>query len=750
LRHNIEKDIQQGFTEKLSDYRNSVHRLTTERDKLQALVQQHDEKIRAAKERCEEAKKDVSDTMSELELTRKEKTELEAKCKTLQRAVQHQSSSDPGISSLKERLHQTSEELRSRTEELGELQRTFAQLKGSKTNLQVLCEQQQAEISQHTSSIESARKETDFERQEEQSCSQSAIQLAQKKTIALKKEKEDLQAKLDQVQVNESKLTNVQTALILERDGLRHRNAELEAGKEDSAAQLLSLQEEHTEKLRKYEENIDSLQRHHQQLDSARKEAEAKIQLQKTEHLKKMEFDRQKYDSIIKSLQEELNKIKSEKPGGPSGRQGDSQSQDSPDTFACQLHNINTSKGRKKVNRGNHSVLNVSGTPGTLVETFSHHPHSSSCVLAREHSDTLFDEVSQGSSYRMVGNHGISVVKPVAEDLGDTQEIADALMAFEDDVEEVASVSLKGSQHRIINTTDQSSLSASLSSDELTQLREELQDARRLSTPVLQGHVHISDTQHSSQECIPETPCRSGYASGSSIRSSQSIDRPTSQANTASRLMPPPGSKSRHQDQHEISPGWRTKPTSSHSTNSRSKYVVKVGADKHTMSAQQFSSSTQSRAPRVLEPTSRKRSAHATLATGHKQGHKRQSTFEQDESLKRQRTSSQSLPTHPSSGSRSHSSYPTRPSASPAICSQSRAQPSLSTVRRRPASRISSSSTRAHTRTQQASASRSSATTHANHTYSRPQTRSKSKRLISVMKDPTLTMFSSSPRTRAL
>jgi hypothetical protein len=740
LRHDVEKEIQQGFTEKESDYRNSIHQLTTEQAELQVLVQQHDEEIRAAKERCEEAKKGVSDTMAELEFTRQEKAELEAKCRNLQRVTLNRPSNGSEISNLGERLHQKSEELRSNTEELAELQRAFAQLESSKTNLQVSCEQQQAEISQHSSSVESLRQETDLERQEEQRCYQSAIQLAQKKTNALNKEKEDLQAKLDQVLVHGTKLTNAQAALILERDDLRHRNTKLEAGKQDDAAQLLRLQEEHAEKLHRYEENVDSLQRLQQHLDSACKEAEAKIQLQKTEHLKKIEFDRQKYESIVKGLQQELDQIRVAKLSRPIDRQDRSPSQDSSDTFTRALHNINTGKSRKKVNRGNHSVLNVTGTPGTLVETFSQHPPTSRRVLVREHSDTLFDEVFQDNPDRLMDEHGISVVEPVAENVEDTQKIADTLMAFEDDLEEVPTVFPNESQYRILHTTDQSSLSASLSSDELNQLREESQDARRLSTPVLQGRVHISDLQRSSQHCVPETPRGLGYASGSSFGASQSGDRPKSQANTASRLMPPPGNKSHHQDQHKISPGRGSKPVSSRSTN-RSEHVAKTSIEKRAMTAHQSTSSKQSRALRALAPTGRERSAHAISASGHKQGHKRQSTLDQDESHKRQRTSSQSLHAHSSSGSSSHTSHQSRPSPSPGMSSQSRAQPSSSIVTRRPSSLVASSSTRPLTRSRQASASRSSATTPANHTCGRHQTRSKSKRPLSVLKDPTLTAF---------
>lgn len=727
LRNEIELDIQQCFIEKESNYRNNVQRLTIERDELQALVQQHDQKIEAAKEKCEDARKDVRDVRSELEFIRKEKMELEAKCNILERTVQDQLSGASELSGVKERLEQKSEELRGRTEQFAELQRTFTNLESHKTNLQVLCEQQQVEISQHPAAIESLRQEVDSERQEQQRSTQAAIQLAHKKTLALKNEREDLHAKLEQVQTKDSKLKNRQAALVLERDSLRHRIAELELGNEDSATQLRSVQEGHADKLREYDENIDTLRRHHERSESARKEAEAKLQLQKTEHLKKIEFDRQKYESIVQRLQEDLNMIKSGKTSIRSGQQEISPSSGSLDTFARDLHNINSGKGRKKVNRGNNSVLNISGTPGTLVETFPQHTNTSRRVPAREHSDTLFDEASQDQdgSDRLINSHVVSIVDPAAEQVEDTHEIVEMLMSFEEETEKPARVSLKGLQRQVTNTTDQSSLSASIPSDELAQLREESQDIRRPSTPVLHGRVQVSDTQRSSQERVPETPSLLDNASGSTLNSSESYDRPRSQANTASRLMPPPGSKSQHHSHHGISPAIRIKPTDSRTEDSKPGQVSRTGTDSLATSAYQSTSSPH-HTSRVSDPTGIERSGRTSSTMEHSKGRKRQGTSERDESPKRQRTSSQSLPAHPSSGSRSRSSHPSRPSASPALSSQSRVQPPSSTVARRLASRTSSSSNRDQPRTQQSSASRSSTTTTAYHVYGRHQTRSKS------------------------
>lgn len=733
LRNEVEKDLKQGFADKESGYRNDIHRLTGERDGLQALVDHHDKKIDAARARCEEARNDVSSVRAELEIAQKEKTEIEARCKALQRIAQDHTFNASEASKLKEQMRQKSEQLQSNSEEVVELETALAESESRRAKLKEACEHQQTEISQQLSAIESLRQETDAERQEDRKKSEVAIQLAQNKASALQKEKEDLQAKLGHTEHNEAKLNNSNAGLVREGDNLRHRNAELESAKETSATQILCLQEELTSKTRKYEETLVTLRQHQKSSDSALGEAEAKIQLQNTEHAKKIEFDRRKYEAIVQHLEEELSKAKKQAVSGHASQRQTSRSSPTPqDAFAQEMQNINSGKAKKKVNRGNTLVLNALGASSTPLELSMQQSTRGHRTPAGGHSDTLFDEELHDDDFDPLDNdQGLSVVDPAAEQVEDTQELWQDFLATQERVEKGASGSLRGSKRSNPPPTELSSLSDSLGSEDLAQLQEESQGSRRLSTPVFPHSRRNSQSQRSSEERVLETPTRSDKPSASSFHSSQSNDRPRSQANTASRLMPPPESKSSHFDKRESTHTPQGKGPASHQAYTGIQKDNQLRDVRHPSSSSKQSQYTS-------RQSNSDRQDHALTASNRTRGHKRQSAFGEGSSSKKQRSSSQSLPDIPSSGSRSISSYPSRtnpshtsattaavPSGPLSMNSHSRDQRPSSIVGRRPTpSRVTSSSDR--TRKQPSSASRSSAANPTHNYYGGYQTRSKS------------------------
>ncbi|KAH3945157.1 hypothetical protein HBI25_148960 [Parastagonospora nodorum] len=731
LRHEVEKDLQQGFIDKESGYRNDVHRLTSERDGLQALVDQHDKRIDAVKARCEEAKKDVSSARSELELAQNQKTEIEARCKALQRTAQDHSFGASEVSKLKEQMRQKSEELQSKTEAVVELESALSESESLRTALKEACEHQQTEISQHLCAIESLRQETDIQLQEDRKRSEAAIQLAQNKNSALQKEKDDLQAKLESRELNEAKLSDSHKGPVLEREDLRHRTAELESAQEISSTQILHLQEELRSKTRKHEETLGTLRQHQENSDSALKEAEAKIQLQKTEHTKKIEFDRRKYEAIVQNLQEELSKAKKEVVSGHASQQQTSSSSLPPqDPFAQEIQIFNSGKAKKKVNRGNTLVLTGLGASSASLELSTQHSTRDHRRSAGGHSDTLFDEeLHNDDSGQLYNDQGLSVVDPAAEQVEDTQELWQNLLPTEERIEKGTSGSLRGSKHSNRPSTELSSLSDSLGSEDLAILREESQGPRRPSTPVFPDPRHISQSQRSSEERILETPTRSDRLSASSFHSSQCNDRPRSQANTASRLMPPPGSKSSRFDQRKPTHVPLNKGAVSHQTYTGSRRDNQIRNVHQPPSSLKQSQNTSGQ-------LSSDRQDHTFTVSNRSHGHKRQSAFGEGGSSKKQRSLSQSFADNPSSGSRSIRSYPygtnpsrtstttaAVPSASLSTNSHSRDQRSSSIVGRAPPSRVTPSSGRA--RKQPSSASRSSAVDPAHNHYGGHQTRSK-------------------------
>jgi hypothetical protein len=742
LRHDIERELLQNFSAKESGYRNEIHRLTVECKDRETLIQQHDKNMDAAKVRCEEARNLAQVVQSKLEVTRKEKMETEARLEALQGTAQSETYDAAEIDGLKKCLQENADELHKKTEELAKLEHARTDLEARNTNLQIAWEQQTAEIAQDSSVIDRLRQETDAELRKEQDKSNATIDLAQIQTRILEKAKGDLQAKLEQAQLLESELKRTYAALVAERDGLRSRATELEAAKANTVS--------------KYEERLETLRREHENSGAALKEAEARIQLQKTEHHKKIEFDRQKYESIVQVLTDELNKTKFQ----AASRADDQQQALRPTTsklpLPSSLPNKQVGKTRKKVSRENNSVLDVAELSGTLISTSAQGVPAFSSRRHRQdldQSDNLFDEEHDSLGKDVMGRYqGCSVVDPAAEQVEDTQDVTGAAIPCGHTADQVCQERLRGTQYDDQVLLEDSSLSSPFDSDDLSQL---LGDAQAIQMPM--GAKH-SPTQRSSQEHVPETPIRSKKSSLSGSQSSHSHGRPGSQANTASRLMPAP--ESSHLGQHKPSPTRQGMSTSRQHTSDQTKRGVGPSYGSSSGFESQHSSATKGNY--VHRPWTR----DVWGPPRPSQSQKRKQKSDQDAPSKRKRTPSHTTSQSPSPSSQSSSPHQLKSSGPSAAVSRTRPQipssfPSVSPTdhstrpqlassdaARRSYNRAPSSNSTSRLGIQQSSVSRPSVSTHSPHVYGRHQTRSKSKLLQRLSKYARLTMLSHSARTR--
>ncbi|KAF2825351.1 hypothetical protein CC86DRAFT_383251 [Ophiobolus disseminans] len=725
-RNSMLKELQQGFVDKETAYKNDVHRLTIECDDMKALIQQHENQKDAARARVEEARREASEIRAELKVIRSEKNEAEKKATSAQQMVLKDSSNASEITSLKERLRQKAERLQSKIEEYTELEQAFTQLQDHKKNLVVLCEQQQAEISQHPSAIESLREEHETERTFEQESAQAAVQRARNEVLTLQKQKEQVRTKLEECQVRESRLSNAQAALTTERDDLRNLNTEIRLAKEAGEAQLVQIQEQKSEEVRLSEERMDTLRREQERSDAALKEAEAKIRRQDAEYHKKIEFDRERYAARVEGLIEELEEAKATIARSQSVQQQDSQVSVAQ---SGSLQNIHAGRNRKKVNREPHSTLYIAGASISQVNGDSHHPPAGQREATRDNfrlcdgQELLFDGEFPASDVMddSADDQGLSIIDPAAEPTEDTQDAGGISMSNVNFIEHLSSQTLRISKQQVPASTSQSSLSESMGEEDLEKIRK---DAYTVSRPVLRGHDLNATKLSSSQDRVLETPMRSFNESMSVSQSSHSPERPRSQANTASRMMPPPGKTSRYFGQ-----GNATSRTDREDAGPHSKY----GKLDNTFEGNQGSSPDYMHSP--SSATKHTYAQHGPEVHGHNgqvrgssqvpeqfQSQKRKSSFGQDVSYKKQRASSQSLP-EPSSGSQTYSPYPIRssaagvrsrhqasPSLQPAssIALRPRAQASSSGSVSRPSSRNNASGDRSRPRNQQSSTSRSS------------------------------------------
>jgi hypothetical protein len=696
-------------------YKNDIHRLTVECDEMKALIQQHEEKSDATKACDEDASRQVAEIRSELEAVRKEKIEAEGRATTAERAAHDAASNSSEIASLKERLQKKAEELQSKVEDYTELERAVAQLESRHTDLKLLCEQQQAEITEHPSEIDSLRSELQSENSLDKESAQAAVQRA-------RKEKEEVEAKLEEAETEKSRLSNIETTLTNELEDLGFQNAELRSAKESSEAQVVQIREEKAKEIRRYEEDLDTLRREQERSNAALKEAEARIRRQDAEYHKKIEFDREKYTARVQSLVEELEEAKA--AASSNQRQQTSQSSVEQQTLSGSLQNIHAEKHRKKVDREAPLVPNAASTSGTHVDRNTQH----SVVAQRQdtrkhnrgpaHDSNLFDERSSNSDLeKLTDDHSQSILEAPAEQIDDTLDISHIVFSNDDFEERVGHKPLKGSQNRLSDATDHSPLSR-IPTDELEQLGQDVQKSRRISTPASCPRSSGSVKQKSSQDRVVETPTRSDSRS---LSLSESQDRPRSQANTASRMMPPPGNTSRHFEKENLISDSNRKsaayPQGYDKTGNASKRNQGSSPDymHHPSSASKHTYAHHSPETRVRSEQIR----DASRSYDQAYSQKRKSSVEQDASYKKQRTSSQSLPSSSSrSGTQSSAQYPIRSSAagvrSTAAGVRSKTQraplqPPSSSGFIRPASRNHTSTVPSQSRGQQSSASRSSA-----------------------------------------
>jgi predicted nucleic acid-binding Zn-ribbon protein len=534
----------QSFAAKERDYRNDIHRISVERNEMKACIQGHNTEMNAAKARYEETKREANELRSTLDAARKDKADVENKMSDLQQKAQSGLTGAADVADAKKRLSIQTEELQAKTKHLTDLERAYAELETRHENLKIQWEQQQTEISQHSAAIDSLRSEFDVQRREDQEKDRNTIDSAQNQIRIMKKEKVELQAKLEQIKIAESETSSKNAALVAERDSLSRCNTELRETNETNEHQILCVQKEKADAISKYQAELHTLRQRCEQYAQSLKNAEAKMQLQQTEHQKKLDFDRKEYGSLVKRLTEEIDRHKLDSTIKPATKS------------SHLVEPMQIMKPRKKVNRENQSVLNISGQSGTVVNhSVSHRTVDDSGPAGKQnrdldHADKASDERLQGSfgSDLLFEDHGLLVVNPAAEQIEDPGEDTQQLESVGKVLGRMEIDSQKRTHRQSSTTSEQSQLSAPPGTDELTQLSEE---NRALRTPEVPKRSRMLLIQRSSQDRIIDSPLHSDNAFMSGLSSQ---DRPRSQANTGSRMRPPMGDISHHFGQDTLSP----------------------------------------------------------------------------------------------------------------------------------------------------------------------------------------------------
>jgi hypothetical protein len=453
----------------------------------------------------------------------------------------------------------------------------------------------------------------------------------------------DMEARMEQARITESKLNDAQTKLSTEKETLDARFTELRAA--------LETKEQEMQSTRKVKEASDAeaegLRQRLTLAEAAVKEADARTQRISDEKERQLEDHKRIIDQKVEDLVREKMAAKERERHGQRAllqvdRLANSRQHPSTEvkTSANGLANAHTGQVRRKVVRQNNSVLNIVGSsqPAAVHETADMHPSQTDI----DHHDTMVDAEADAEFAEDLGRlerlaeNGVSAADYNAETDSDTQKTL--TMSFD---------AFNRNLNRQNSQAEKELTSSGLSeppSSGIIDMNESEPDA----TP-----TRISETQgQDPREMLPPrrrlvgTPVRTFERFGRDASVYQAQDRPKS--NTAMRIAPPTPN-------FEQSPTFRPKGSQSVDTGPQTptKDGATVGSDISSPDYVHRVSSAQKTYGHHIGATTTEQSRQGNVAPGiqsQKSIGKRKSSESQTEGRvahKRLRSSSQSLPTEP-------------------------------------------------------------------------------------------------------
>jgi hypothetical protein len=574
------------------------------------------------------------------------------------------------------------------------------------SELQGLYSNLQAEVTQHQTTMQTMRRDADNEITKMRQDASNTFQLSSNQVSNLQEEKKSLSTRLEQARMNEAKL--------------QHEVAELRAAKEADISRLQAKVDEKSQKLvEQHRIEVDDWRRRMSQKDAALEEMEAKMRLAEDQHKTKIATDLEKAESNMRKLEEQYrDSLRVIREQGNLNQQVGSQVHAARGILVESGETTQAVKARNKVSRQNHSMLEVS------EEQDSHskkplsvfHPMSSQSQL--EDDDLFATQFKEQGGIDEISNESIDVHHEprTATESHDAQNLSMTQDASKGDL-------LRAPQQQLKHQVSSSSDLSNMSTDELTAMEK----SQPVSTGMLAGRdrdgfnsgnasPEFSQTLEETQ-CVPSIVSRNYnrdpfhrgtaladvgvalVADNESVADSQSFrssGRPKSQANTASRMMPPHSNNSDYPrpsvEDYAVDLGASTRHTMYGSANL--KLSSSNSRPSKLSSSKQIYSQCESRRS---APTGLQHSSSQNMKQEHTK--KRKSSIDQterDSATKKQRSKSQPRPLDSSPGLLSQSSFVavTRPKAQnimpysqggAATSSQSKAQVPSS----RPRARIS-------------------------------------------------------------
>ncbi|KAL1610647.1 hypothetical protein SLS60_002317 [Paraconiothyrium brasiliense] len=379
----------------------------------------------------------------------------------------------------------------------------------------------------------------------------------QRRLKTLQEEKEELKSEMERSHANESKLIEAQAEYLSEKEDLQLELAKLQASLESKDIELRRTRADSIERSKTVEENhvaeSEELKRRISQIEIALKEAEKTAEHKSRELEAHKKATLEKFDLLVQEALNQQNtrhesqriprsemllrdpRLQESTSMHAVGSQQRAPSSSEASAFSEEPLEGTVTKGRKKPNRLNLTVLNVSDASRTqstqlLLQTNAvndrhRHPDEGIARTGCVHAAAA----NELGAREMLDENGVSSIYPAGEEPQEPQRtLVYTAGAFDE--------SMKAMNRPGTADTSSSVLSDPLSSDDLI----DMDPLEQGTVPISRnnGYEQFQDENVPQSDRYDETPQRSARHSLHHV-ASFSRDRPKSQANTGSRMLPP-------------------------------------------------------------------------------------------------------------------------------------------------------------------------------------------------------------------
>ncbi|RMZ68726.1 hypothetical protein GMOD_00002544 [Pyrenophora seminiperda CCB06] len=550
MRKKLVKDCEDKINEHKRWSENSLIHINNDYHRKEIECEELSQKLVTSTVRVNEMNKRLIELQSSLDAMHQEQL---AGQNQLKDAHQQGLSKSTETARLREQLQRMTAKLYNKTQDLVDLERQCTEAAKKATDLQNTYDQLQAQLSEQQSALELVRQEADFKLSKQREDAQNTLQTALDQVTGLQEENHELKSKLEQSRGIGDKLKTEKKAYIDKYYQLEQELAEIRAARDKELSQLRSdAAAENRKLIEQHHGEMNDLKRRLEQAEGALKKSESDARLSEDQYKAKIASDRTVAESKMLDLEKRYQeKIKAAEDRKDLGRQQGTQARDKERNSPGSEQDVRVSKNRKKISRQNQSVLEISKERKSQMEEYVP-------VIQTKSSQSQDDDLGAFTSLfeDQAGTEDDFDHEPHISLVGQPEYIPEtqgvmgtSLLRRPESVTETQDVGILSmsqplfkerlscaSQQELVPPDSSPADLSSIASEELTQMHKEIQPIYQ--SPMLRGREHTCSKHEPSQINVIAQSAQSDSDSVAEPRSSQSYDRPKSQANTASRMMP--------------------------------------------------------------------------------------------------------------------------------------------------------------------------------------------------------------------